>query len=306
MNRHGAIARRVAALLWIAGITAPSAWGQATDKTSMPEMEMSSPPVSPSPAPKPPAHEGMGGMDTPGAGPKPTTKSSSNPARKAGWPEPVGDSAPYTFALLDLLEYQRIGGVDALRWDFLGWRGGDRHRLWVKSEGTLYPAGRVGGQADLQVLYGKLIAPFFDFQAGVRVERHEERDASPNRIFAVVGLQGLAPGRFEVEPALFLSNKGKWSGRFTASMDLYQTQRLIWQPRFETELAAQADEEFGVEPGVSDAELGLRLRYEISREFAPYVGVAYRQSFGVTRDRVLREGGEPNEVQFIVGVRMWF
>jgi copper resistance protein B len=96
------------------------------------------------------------------------------------------------------------------------------------------------------------------------------------------------------------------SGRFTASLDLYQTQRLIWQPRFETEFAVQGDEEFGVEPGVSDVEVGLRLRYEIRREFAPYLGLSYRQSLGATRSRVLREGGDPNEFQFVVGVRTWF
>ncbi|MCW5626822.1 MAG: copper resistance protein B [Burkholderiales bacterium] len=287
---NAAVVRCAIALLAATSIIAPRVRAQGAGETSMPGMEMSLPPASP----------------TPSTAPKAAPKALPNPSGRTGWPEPVGDSAPYTFALFDLLEYQRIGGVDALRWDFLGWYGGDRQRLWVKSEGTLYPLGRVGGQADLQLLYGKLIAPFFDFQAGVRVERHEERDASPNRVFAVVGLQGLAPGRFEVEPALFLSNKGKLSGRFTASLDLYQTQRLIWQPRFETELAAQADEEFGVESGVSDAELGVRLRYEISREFAPYVGVSYRYSLGATRERVVREGGQPNELQLIVGVRLWF
>lgn len=288
-----------AVILIAASVAIPSARGQNPD--GMPSMPGMEPPTSPSRPQAPPKHSDMNGMEK-----QASVKPRNGSPGRAGWPEPVADDAPYTFALFDLLEYQRIGGTDALRWDFLGWRGGDRQRLWVKSEGTLYPAGRVGGQADLQLLYGKLIAPFFDLQAGIRAERHEERDASPNRVFAVVGLQGLAPGRFEVEPALFLSNKGKWSGRFTASLDLYQTQRLVWQPRFETELAAQRDEEFGVEPGVSDAEFGVRLRYEVTREFAPYVGVAYRRSFGATRERVIREGGEPNEVQFIVGVRAWF
>ena len=223
-----------------------------------------------------------------------------------GWPEPVADSARYTSFLADLLEGQRIAGVKALRWDFLGWYGGDTRRLWFRSEGAVYPSGDPGGEVDVQVLYGTLISPFFDLQIGGRVEQHYERGTSPVRVFAVVGLQGLSPGRFEIEPALFVSNKGKVSGRFTASLDLYQTQRLVWQPRFETEIAAQQDEEFGVERGISDAEVGLRLRYEIRREYAPYVGVSYRQSFGATRERVRREGGNPNEVQFVFGVRTWF
>jgi copper resistance protein B len=233
-------------------------------------------------------------------------KTLPNLSEQEGWPEPTADNAHYTSFLSDLLEGQRIAGVNALRWDFLGWYGGDTRRLWFRSEGSVYPSGDPGGEADVQVLYGTLLSPFFDFQFGGRVEQHYERGTSPVRVFAVVGLQGLSPGRFEIEPALFLSNKGKVSGRFTASLDWYQTQRLVLQPRFETEIAAQQDEEFGVERGISDAEVGLRLRYEIRREYAPYIGVSYRQSFGATRERVRREGGNPNEVQFVFGVRTWF
>src|SRR5581483_1307663 len=146
---------------------------------------------------------------------------------------------------------------------------------------------------------------FFDFQIGARVEQRYERGASPTRVFAAVGFQGLAPGRFDIEPTLFLSNKGKVSGRFTATVDLYKTQRLILQPRFETEFAAQRDDAFGVERGINDVEVGLRLRYEIRREFAPYIGVSYQQSLGATRSRLIREGGGANELQIVVGVRMW-
>ena len=292
------------------------------------------PAPTPSPAPQTPAQKpatGMSGMEMKDTKPKPAEGEAANPpaapqaeqtrlepprgsqdpatlpnqSEKSKWPEPVADNAPYTYALFDLLEYQRVGGVNALRWDSLGWRGGDKNRLWLKSEGTLYPGTSTGGDADVQALYGRQIAPFFDFQIGARVEQHYERGASPKRVFAVVGLQGLAPGRFEIEPSLFLSNKGKVSGRFTASLDLYKTQRLILQPRFETEFAAQRDDEFGVERGISDVEVGLRLRYEIRREFAPYIGVSFRQSLGATRSRVIREGGAPNEIQIVIGVRMW-
>lgn len=285
----------------------------------------SSPMPMPSPSPQA-TPGGMEGMEMPQTKPTPSTGEAANPqaapqtgppaaaqgtttlpnlSDRSGWPSPTADDATYTFMLFDLLEYQRVGSVNALRWDFLGWRGGDRNRFWLKSEGELNFESPLGGEADLQLLYGRLISPFFDLQLGVRFEQHYERDSKPRRVFAVIGLQGLAPGRFEVEPALFLSNKGKVSGRFTGSLDLYQTQRLILQPRLETEFAAQRDDEFGVERGLSDVELGVRLRYEIRREFAPYFGVSYRRSFGATRERVLREGGAPNEVQFSVGVRMW-
>lgn len=224
---------------------------------------------------------------------------------KGRWPEPIHDDAWYRYALFDLLEYGRVGGVDALRWDVVGWIGGDVNRLWLRSEGNLYPARVTGGEADLQLLYGRLVTPFFDLQAGARVEQHYERGRNPVRVFAGLGMQGLAPGWFEIEPQLFLSNKGYLSGRFTASVDLYQTQRLVLQPRFETELALQRDEEFGVEPGIADAEIGVRVRYEIRREVAPYLGLSYRQSLGATRDRLVREGGNPNQLQLVGGVRIW-
>ncbi len=285
-----------------------------------------SPSVSPSPS-MPPGHEGMPGMGTPqGSKPQAPAGGAANPAAapqagppeaeqgtktlpnlsdRTGWPEPVADSETYSLALFDLLEYQRAGSVNVLRWDFLGWRGGDKHRLWVRSEGELNFVRPLGGETDFQLLYGRLVSPFFDLLVGGRVEQHYERGRNPVRAFAVVSLQGLAPGRFEVEPSLFLSNKGKVSGRFTSSLDLYQTQRLILQPRFETEFAVQRDEDFGVERGINDVEVGLRLRYEARREFAPYFGVSYRRSLGATRERVVREGGDPNEVQFVLGVRWW-
>jgi copper resistance protein B len=242
---------------------------------------------------------------TPGDLPREPAPSPPAPAG-ARWPSPVADDTPFSLILLDVLEYQRTGSVDGARWDVVGWWGGDWRRLWVKSEGELYGGSGAGGQIDAQVLYGRLVSPFFDLQAGLRVEQHREVARDPTRVFAVLGVQGLSPYRFEVEPALFLSNKGKLSGRLTASYDLLLTQRLIAQPRFETEIAAQADREFGVEPGVNSAELGLRLRYEIRRELAPYLGLSYRRTLGETRERVLREGGEPNELQTVVGLRAWF
>ena len=227
-----------------------------------------------------------------------------NLSERSKWPNPVTDNANYSYLLVHLLEFQRIRGINAMRWDVLGWYGGDKQRLWIKSEGELYGSSRAGGEADVQALYGKLIAPYFDLQAGVRYEKHFENN-NPQRVFAVVGLQGLAPGRFDIEPAFFVSNKGKTLVRFTGTYETLLTQRLILQPRFETEIAFQRDSEFGVARGVNDVEVGLRLRYEIRREMAPYLGVTFRQSFDVTAQRVLREGGVPNALEFVIGLRMW-
>lgn len=231
-------------------------------------------------------------------------KTLPNLSEKSRWPSPVADNARYSYVLFDLLEFQRIRGINAFRWDALGWYGNDRQRLWIKSEGEQYASSRAGGEADLQALYGKLISPYFDLQAGIRYEKHYE-STNPQRVFAVVGLQGLAPGRFDIEPAFFVSNKGKTSVRFTGTYDTLLTQHLILQPRFETEIAFQRDSDFGVARGLNDIEVGLRLRYEIRREFAPYFGVTFRQSFDATAQRVLREGGVPNALEFVMGVRLW-
>jgi copper resistance protein B len=256
-------------------------------------------------AAQPPAAPSTGQVETP-HDPSEQVTTLPNLSETAEWPEPVADNAFYWFLLFDLLEYQRLTSLNALRWDVSAWAGGDKNRIWLKSSADLYFSAPIGGEVDLQLLYGRLISPFFDFQVGARVEQHNERSATPRRVFLAVGVQGLAPGGFEVEPTLFLSNKLKVSGRLTASIDFLMTQRLVLQPRFETEFAFQTDEEFGVDPGINDLEGGVRLRYEFCRELAPYLGVAYRANLGATRDRVLREGGTPRAFVLAAGLRAWF
>ena len=227
-------------------------------------------------------------------------------AERSGWPSPVTDSETYGYLLFDRVEYQGGDGPNALRWDVLGWRGGDVHRFWFKSEGRQTNPSSRGSEYEVQALYGKLIAPFFDLQAGLRFDQRVERDARPSRAYAVLGLQGLAPYRFDIEPALFLSQKGKLSGRFTGTYDILLSQQLILQPRLEANFALQKDEEIGTGAGFNDAELSFRMRYEIRREFAPYIGVTWKRSFGDTRQLILREGGDPKQFGVVVGARMWF
>lgn len=221
------------------------------------------------------------------------------------WPKPVDDQQRFSLLLFDQLEYQRIRNTDAMNWNVLGWYGRDVNRLWVKSEGSFYPSGSAGGEADAQVLYGKLISPFFDVQTGLRYEQHLERDRSPARTFLVLGLQGLSAYSFDVEPSLFLSNRGKLIFRFSGTYDLLLSQRLILQPRLDTEIAASGDKEFGSPRGMNQLGTSARLRYEIRREFAPYVGVGYQQSFDIREARILNEGGNPNGLQLVFGIRVW-
>ncbi|MGB5723989.1 MAG: copper resistance protein B, partial [Parasphingorhabdus sp.] len=164
----------------------------------------------------------------------------------------------------DRLEYRVRQDDDGYLWDVQGYYGGDIHKFWFKSEGE-GSFGEPVDSAELQGLYSRAIAPFFDLQAGIRQDL-----AGPERTHAVVGIQGLAPYMFEVDAAAFLSTKGDLTARIEAEYDQRLTQRLILQPRAEANLSAQDIPELGIGSGIDNLELGLRLRYEIAREFAPY------------------------------------
>ena len=205
-------------------------------------------------------------------------------------------------AVVDRLEAGFGDGDDTWLWDVQGWVGGDINRFWWKSEGE----GVLGDgpeEAELQALYSRAVSPFWDLQAGVR---HDVRAGGEDRTHLVLGVQGLAPHWFEVDAAAFLSTEGDLTARVEAEYDQRLTQRLILQPRMEMELAARDIPELAIGAGLSTVELGLRLRYEVRREFAPYLGVEWSRSLGETRDLVEARGGEAADTRVVVGVRAWF
>ena len=203
--------------------------------------------------------------------------------------------------MFNLAEVQIRDGKDGYRWDGEGWFGGDINRLTVKTQGE--GAFHEGvDSAEVQVLYSRAVGPFFNLQAGVR----HDFQPSPTRTYATVGFEGLAPYWFEVEGALFLSNKGDVLGRLEGYYDQRLTQRLILQPRVELNLSAQDVPENRLGAGLTNAELGLRLRYEISRQFAPYVGVSYDAKTGRTADFARAAGKKPTSTSAVAGVRFWF
>ncbi len=216
--------------------------------------------------------------------------------------EAMGEHEPnYIFFQADRLEYRAHNGDDSLNWDAQGWYGGDTDKLWLKTEGEK----RIGGNVDkveVQLLYSRLITDFFDVQAGARYDP----EPHPRRGYAVLGIQGLAPYYFETDAALFLSNEGEVSARFTAEYELLLTQRLILQPALEVNLSAEEVKERGIGPGVNDIELGLRLRYEIRREFAPYIGVNWERKLGQTADIAREEGEDAEAPSLVAGIRLWF
>jgi copper resistance protein B len=203
--------------------------------------------------------------------------------------------------LFNLAEYQAHKGGDGDRWDGEAWLGGDIDRIVLKSEGS----GTFGGQiesAEVQALYGRALDPYWNLQAGIR----QDLGPGPRRTYAVVGVEGVAPYWLELEGALFLSNKGDLLGRVEGYYDQRITQDLVLQPRAELNLAAQDVPENAIGAGLSDIELGLRLRYERVREFAPYVGVSWERKLGATADYARGRGEPGGGTSFVAGIRSWF
>ena len=203
--------------------------------------------------------------------------------------------------LFNLAEVRVQKSANAYRWDGEGWFGGDINRFVVKSEGEgLFDKGVES--AEVQGLYSRAIDPYFNVQAGIR---HDFRPGSP-RTYATVGIEGIAPYWFDVEAALFLSDKGDLLARAEGYYDQRITQRLVLQPRVELNFAAQDVSANGIGAGVTDAELGLRLRYEIAREFAPYVGISYESKVGRTARFARIAGEDVSMTSLVFGIRFWF
>lgn len=233
-----------------------------------------------------------------------------NLSPRGHWPAAVNDQEHRLFTLIDVLEYRpRTGGGESTsdyRWDVEGWYGGDYNRLWFKSEGQRDTAFKADYDVDFQLLYGRFIRKYYDFQIGPRVETQSFRGSNVTRGLASIGIEGLVPYNYDLEANLFIDQNGAVSARLSFTKDLLLTQRLILQGRFETNAAIQRVEEFTTGSGLNNLEFGVRLRYEIRREFAPYVGISLDKSFGETATLVRQEGGDPSQVRFAIGVRAWF
>lgn len=214
------------------------------------------------------------------------------------------DREVYSLAVLDFLEVAPLS--DRVPGEFEGfWRLGNAYdSFWLKAEGEGL-VGDPGGEAELQALYSRILTPFFDVQAGVRLDT-EFGDRFRARPQLVVGLEGLAPFLFEVEPAIFVSPRGEVSARIEGYYDVLITQRLVLQPEAELNVAVQQVEAWGVGRGLNDIGVGARLRYEFLREVAPYVGVNWTRHFGETAEFARAEGRPATETRFVAGARLWW
>jgi copper resistance protein B len=224
--------------------------------------------------------------------------------RKAAFPDVEGhavhDRALNYFVLFDQLEWQATEGAKGVNIDSRGWIGGDRDRLWFRAEGD-GEGGRVG-EAQTHVLYGRQFARYWDLVGGIR----QDFRPGPAQTWAAFGVQGLAPYWFDIEATGYVGAAGRTHARFEVEYELLLTNRLVLQPLFEAELVGKSDPERGVGAGLSTTDLGFRLRYEIRREFAPYVGITWSNKWGKTADFAAAAGEDRGGARFVTGLRLWF
>ena len=211
----------------------------------------------------------------------------------------VHDSGVNSMLLINQLEWQG-GDGNAQSWDIKGWVGGDIDRLWLRSEGER-SAGRTES-AEAQALWGHAISPWWDVVGGVR----QDFKPGDSQTWAALGVQGMALYNFEAEATLFVGESGNTAARLEGDYDILLTNRLILQPTAELNFYAQNDPQRGMGSGLSESELGLRLRYEIRREFAPYVGVSWNRAYGQTAQYARDDDEDVHQLRWVVGVRLWF
>lgn len=235
---------------------------------------------------------------------RPLAAQSETPGAPVPMPPHAMSWGTASYVLSEVLEFAPQAIERPVLFDLVSWTGGSVHRLWLKADGSAATVGRAT-HGEYQALYGRLVSPFWDAQFGLRADVRSSAGGSTTRVGGVVGLQGLAPGWFELEPSLFVTTTGNLSLDLTGSIDLYLTQRLVMQPRLETSLALRDDPDFGIGRGLSGASFGLRVRYEVRREFAPYLGVVLERDFGRTAELARLAGGEKVDAQLVLGLRFW-
>lgn len=212
----------------------------------------------------------------------------------------MGDDASFGRVLFNELEYARGSGSRGQVVDAEAWYGGDYNKAWFKLE-----AERQGGKLESsrsEALWDRVFATFWSTQLGVR------HDTGPggSKNWLAFGVRGLAPYWFDTEATLYVGSSGALAARAEMRYELLLTQRLILQPQVEANFYSKDDPQREVGAGLSELDLGLRLRYEIRRQFAPYVGVSWKRQFGGTADYARQAGERVRSTQWVAGVRIWF
>lgn len=210
------------------------------------------------------------------------------------------DDPTLTKVMLDQFEWRDGDNSNPMVVEGQAWVGKDLHKLRIKTD--LEYVDSDFEEVEVQALYSRAVAPFWDVQMGVRYDSKP----TPTQTWGVIGLQGLAPYFFEIDTALFIGESGASALRLSAEYELMLTQRWVLSPEVELNFYGQNDIETTKGSGLADAQAGVRLRYEIRREFAPYIGINWNKKFGNTADYARAEGKSVSDSQLVAGIRVWF
>lgn len=212
----------------------------------------------------------------------------------------LADEKSFGSVLFDKLEAVRSHGSNSVAYDLYARFGRDYDKLVIKAEGEV-ASGKLQ-DARTEALWSHAVATFWDAQLGVR----QDSGIGPDRTWLAFGMQGLAPYWFEVDATAYVGNGGRTALRLGAEYELLVTQRLIVQPRIEANLYGKSDAARDIGKGISDLTTGLRVRYEFSRQFAPYVGVEWANRFGESADLARAAGELTRSTRYVAGMRFWF
>jgi copper resistance protein B len=210
------------------------------------------------------------------------------------------DSSNFAALRVDNLEATRVESHTLVPYDLEAWYGRTFDRGVLKSEGDI-EGGKLT-EARTELLWSHAFAAFWDRQLGLRYDSGE----GPDRRWLAFGVEGLSPYKFELEATAYVGESGRTALRFDGSRELLITQKLILQPRLEANVYGKDDPERGLGRGLADVAASIRLRYELRREIAPYVGVEWTRKYGDTADLARANGQDPNDAEVVVGVRLWF
>lgn len=310
MNRH---TRGLRACALAAALAAPAAWAQpaAMDHGSMPGMDHGSMNHGSTPAPAPMDHGSMPGMDhgsmsdAPAAPPVGSLPSSDGAGERGydsyGIHAHMMDSTATWQVLFDKFGVSRNrDGEYAREWDGRFWFGSATDRLLIKSEGEAENGG--GSSGKVEAFWSHAVSPFWDLQLGAR----RDIGTGPKRNWAAIGIEGLLPYNIELDATGYVGSSGRTALALKAEYDLLLTQRLIFTPELEASFYGKDDPDRGIGSGLAEGALSLRLRYEITREFAPYIGVSFERKFGQTASYASEAGASRSQTAVIAGVRFWF
>ncbi len=233
----------------------------------------------------------------------PATPEQPAPMSGHDFGQPVMDQDIFAHFILNQNEGRlgRLDGIDThYRWSGQGWVGTDYDKLWVTTEGAVKKGQVEDGQHEF--LYSRAVSPYFNLQGGLRTDL----DSSRTRNWAAFGVTGLAPFFFEIEVTGYVSPRGHLAARIEVDHDFLITNRLILRPQLEFNFYSKSDPARGNGAGLSEIDAGLRLRYEFSRKFAPYIGVAYEGKFGQTAKLARQAGDSTGDVRVVAGIRIWY